>query len=113
MDQQASELFGGQIELGECCFSGARKGKRGRVAVFGILKQDGKVYTVIVEKTKTENLKHYVCGVKFRTYLLRIPNYNVCPFRQTFQFYNNSLINQTEKFNLELNFSEMVGYFLF
>ena len=50
LDQKSSELFSGEIELDESYFGGVRKGKRGRgavgkVAVFGILKRGGKVYT--------------------------------------------------------------------
>lgn len=42
-------------------FGGHRKGKRGRgaggkIAVFGILKRGGKVYTQIIENTKTDTL---------------------------------------------------------
>ena len=49
------------IELDESYFDGVRKGKRGRgaagkVAIFGILKRQGKVYTVVVEGTKTNTL---------------------------------------------------------
>ncbi|WXK58375.1 IS1595 family transposase [Glaesserella parasuis] len=50
---EADEVFDGQIELDESYFDGTRKGKRGRgavgkTAVFGLLKRDGKVYTVVV-----------------------------------------------------------------
>jgi transposase len=43
----------GEIEVDECYFGGARKGKRGRgaagkVAVFGILKRGGRVYTKMI-----------------------------------------------------------------
>lgn len=53
LDQDAIEVFQGQIELDESYFGGVRKGKRGRgaagkVIVFGLLKRNGKVYTVIV-----------------------------------------------------------------
>ena len=61
LDLQADEVFDGAIELDESYFGGQRKGKRGRgaagkVAVFGILKRHGKVYTVIVENTKQATL---------------------------------------------------------
>ena len=51
---EADEIFDGQIELCESYFGGHRKGKRGRgaagkVAVFGLLKWQGKVFTVVVE----------------------------------------------------------------
>ena len=55
------ELFDGEIELDESYFGGIRKGKRGRgaggkVAVFGLLKRNGKVYTACVKDTKTDTL---------------------------------------------------------
>ena len=61
LDQEAHEIFGGAIELDESYFGGVRKGKRGRgaagkVAVFGILKRGGKVYTKVVINTKAETL---------------------------------------------------------
>ena len=51
----------GELELDESYFGGKRKGKRGRgaagkVAVFGILERDGKVYTVAVPNCKKETL---------------------------------------------------------
>ena len=47
------EMFEGEEEADERYFGGQRKGKRGRgaagkVAVFGLLKRNGKVYTVTV-----------------------------------------------------------------
>ena len=61
LEQEAHEIFDGAVELDERYFGGARKGKRGRgaagkVAVFGILKRGGKVYTKVVINTKTETL---------------------------------------------------------
>jgi transposase len=58
---QAQELFGGEIELDESYFGGTRKGKRGRgaagkVVVFGILKRGGKVYTKVIDDTKSDTL---------------------------------------------------------
>jgi transposase len=58
---EASEVFNGDIELDESYFGGVCKGKRGRgaagkVAVFGMLKRQGKVFTVIVENTKADTL---------------------------------------------------------
>jgi transposase len=51
----------GEVEADESYFGGVRKGKRGRgaagkVAVFGLLKRGGKVYTAIIPNTKTETL---------------------------------------------------------
>ena len=57
----AQQRFDGNIELDESYFGGVRKGKRGRgaagkVIVFGILKRGGRVYTQVVENTRTETL---------------------------------------------------------
>ena len=59
--QHRSEQFCGKIELDESYFGGSRKGKRGRgaagkVAVFGLLKRGGKVYTQVIIDAKTETL---------------------------------------------------------
>ena len=56
-----SEQFCGRIELDESYFGGTRKGKRGRgsagkVAVFGILKRGGNVYTQTILDAKTDTL---------------------------------------------------------
>jgi transposase len=51
----------GEIEADESYFGGVRKGTRGRgaagkVAVFGLLKRGGKVYTAIIPNAKTATL---------------------------------------------------------
>jgi len=51
----------GEVEADESYFGGVRKGKRGRgaggkVAVFGLLKRGGKVYTAIIPNAKTATL---------------------------------------------------------
>ena len=53
VEQEAHEIFEGEIEVDESYFGGTRKGKRGRgaagkVPVFGLLKRGGKVYTKII-----------------------------------------------------------------
>ena len=55
------EMFDGEVEADESYFGGHRKGRRGRgavgrVAVFGLLKRNGKVYTVAVPNTQTATL---------------------------------------------------------
>ena len=57
----ADEVFEGSVELDESYFSGRRKGRRGRgaagkVVVFGILKRNGRVYTVVVNNAKPDTL---------------------------------------------------------
>ena len=54
------ELYG-QVEADESYFGGRRKAMRGRgaagkIAVFGLLKRGGKVYTAIIPNAKTETL---------------------------------------------------------
>src|SRR5210317_1776497 len=56
-----SYRLSGEIEADESYFGGVRKGKRGRgaagkVAVFGLLKRGGKVFTAIIPNAKTETL---------------------------------------------------------
>ena len=51
----------GEVEADESHFGGIRKSKRGRgaaakVAVFGLLKRGGKVYTAIIPNARTETL---------------------------------------------------------
>ena len=63
--QEAVEEFNGEVEIDESYFGGVRKGKRGRgaagkVVVFGMLKRHGKVYTVVVENTKTKTLMNEI-----------------------------------------------------
>ncbi|VEF00352.1 IS1016 transposase [Neisseria canis] len=54
-------MLDGEIEADESYFGGRRKGKRGRgaagkVPVFGLLKRNGRVYTVAVPNTETITL---------------------------------------------------------
>ena len=57
----ADEVFEGSVELNESYFGGLRKGRRGRgaagkVVAFGILKRNGRVYTVVVDNAKSDTL---------------------------------------------------------
>lgn len=59
--QEFLEVFGGEVEVDESYFGGRRKGKRGRgaagkVAVFGLLKRGGKVYTKVIEDASSATL---------------------------------------------------------
>jgi len=65
LNEESKEMFSGQIEIDESYFGGTRKGKRGRgaagkVAVFGMLKRHGKVYTVIVRDTSANMLMYEI-----------------------------------------------------
>ena len=57
----ADEVFEGPIELDESYFGGRRKGRHsrgaaGKVVAFGILKLNGRVYTVVVDNAKSDTL---------------------------------------------------------
>ena len=97
----------GEIDADESYFGGKRKGQRGRgakgkIAVFGLLKRRGKVFTVIVPNAKTETL-------------LPIIKNKVKPdsivYTDTFRSYNaldvtdfyHKRINHSEKFACEKN----------
>ena len=59
--KQPSFELSGEVEADESYFGGHRKGRRGRgaagkVAVFGLLKRGGRVYTAIIPNAKTETL---------------------------------------------------------
>jgi transposase len=54
-------LLEGEVEADESYFGGRRKGKRGRgavgkIPVFGLLKRNGRVFTVIIPDAKTDTL---------------------------------------------------------
>ena len=56
-----SYRLSGEVEADESYFGGVRKGKRGqgaagKIAVFGLLKRNGKVYTAIIPNARTETL---------------------------------------------------------
>lgn len=56
-----SYRLSGEVEADENYLGGVRKGKRGRgaagkIAVFGLLKRSGKVYTAIIPDARTETL---------------------------------------------------------
>lgn len=60
-EQQMRQTFDGEVEIDESYFGGQRKGKRGRgaagkVAVFGLLKRGGKVYTQMIADCRKDTL---------------------------------------------------------
>ncbi len=60
-ERELCQAFDGQVEIDESYFGGRRKGKRGRgaagkVAVFGLLKRGGKVYTQMIADCKRHTL---------------------------------------------------------
>ena len=91
----------GEVEADESYFGGIRKGKRGRgaagkVAVFGLLKRGGKVFTAIVPNARTETL-------------LPIIEERVTPdsivYTDTFKAYN--ALDVTEFHHMRINHSKL------
>jgi len=61
LEAETPELMRGEIEVDESYFGGHRKGKRGRgaagkVAVFGLLKRQGKVHVVTIPDARSATL---------------------------------------------------------
>ena len=61
VEQEAHEVFDGEIEVDESYFGGVRKGKRGRgaagkIPVFGLLKRGGRVYTKVIPDASSSTL---------------------------------------------------------
>ena len=99
--QLPSYKLNGEVEADESYFGGIRKGKRGRgaagkVAVFGLLKRGGKVFTAIVPNAKTETL-------------LPIIEEKVTPdsivYTDTFKAYN--AVDVTEFHHMRINHSKL------
>ena len=99
--KQPSYELSGEVEADESYFGGKRKGKRGRgaagkVAVFGLLKRGGKVYTAIIPNAKTETL-------------LPIIEENVEPdsivYTDTFRSYN--ALDVSDFHHMRINHSEL------
>ena len=99
--QLPSYELNGKVEADESYFGGIRKGKRGRgaagkVAVFGLLKRGGKVFTAIVPNARTETL-------------LPIIEERVTPdsivYTDTFKAYN--ALDVTEFHHMRINHSKL------
>ena len=95
------EMFSGEIEADESYFGGTRKGTRGRdaagkVPVFGLLKRNGKVYTVVIPDAKSKAL-------------LPLIREKVCPdsivYTDSFKSYNALDISEFKHFRI--NHSEL------
>ena len=99
--QLPSHELNGEVEADESYFGGIRKGKRGRgaagkVALFGLLKRGGKVFTAIVPNARTETL-------------LPIIEERVTPdsivYTDTFKAYN--ALDVTEFHHMRINHSKL------
>ena len=93
---EADEFFDREVELDESYFGGVRKGKRdrgaaGKTAVLGILKRNGKVYTIVVSDTKQSTLMPVIKPDSF-VYTDSYRNYNALDVSEFRHFRVNSLL---------------------
>lgn len=97
----------GEVEADESYFGGTRKGKRGRgaagkVAVFGLLKRGGKVYTAIIPDAKSKTILQII-QEKVRpdsiVYTDTFPTYNALDVSD----FHHKRINHSKKFVLKRN----------
>mgnify|MGYP002832862399 FL=1 len=99
--QLPSYELNGEVEADESYFGGIRKGKRGRgaagkVAVFGLLKRGGKVFTAIVPNARTETLLPIIEG--------RVTPDSIV-YTDTFKAYN--ALDVTEFHHMRINHSKL------
>ena len=97
-----SAPFAGPVELDESYFGGHRKGKRGRgaggkVAVFGILKRGGRVYTVVPADLRRETLMPVIRDKVVPDSVVYTDSYSVYDVLDVSEFHHHR-INHTQTF---------------
>ena len=102
LSHQAHEIFDGQVELDESYFGGVRKGKRGRgasgkIAVFGVLKRGAKVFTVVVDDTKSNTLLPIIAKKVAPDSVIYTDSYKSYNALDVSDFYHER-INHSERF---------------
>ena len=100
LDQTAP--FAGPVELDESYFGGHRKGKRGRgaggkVAVFGILKRGGRVYTLVAPDLRRDTLMPIIRDKVVPDSVVYTDSFNVYDVPDVSEFHHHR-INHTEAF---------------
>ena len=100
LDQTAP--FAGPVELDESYFGGHRKGKRGRgaggkVAVFGILKRGGRVYTLVAPDLRRDTLMPIIRDKVVPDSVVYTDSFNVYDVLDVSEFRHHR-INHTEAF---------------
>ena len=100
LDQTAP--FAGPVELDESYFGGHRKGKRGRgaggkVAVFGILKRGGRVYTLVAPNLRRDTLMPIIRDKVVPDSVVYTDSFNVYDVLDVSGFHHHR-INHTEAF---------------
>ena len=94
--------FAGPVELDESYFGGHRKGKRGRgaggkVAVFGILKRRGRVYTLVAPNLRRDTLMPIIRDKVVPDSVVYTDSFNVYDVLDVSEFHHHR-INHTEAF---------------
>jgi transposase len=92
----------GDIEIDESYFGGHRKGKRGRgaggkVAVFGILKRGGRVYTMVAPDLRREMLMPVIREKVVPDSVVYTDSYNVYDSLDVSEFHHHR-INHSDQF---------------
>ena len=100
LDQTAP--FAGAVELDESYFGGHRKGKRGRgaggkVAVFGILKRGGRVYTLVAPDLRRDTLMPIIRDKVVPDSVVYTDSFNVYDVLDVSEFHHHR-INHTQAF---------------
>ena len=91
-----SAPFSGEVELDESYFGGHRKGKRGRgaggkVAVFGILKRGGRVYTLVAPDLRRETLMPIIREKVVPDSVVYTDSYNVYDILDVSEFHHHRI----------------------
>jgi transposase len=91
-----SAPFSGEVELDESYFGGHRKGKRGRgaagkVAVFGILKRGGRVYTLVAPDLRRETLMPIIREKVVPDSFVYTDSYNVYDILDVSEFHHHRI----------------------
>jgi len=95
-------MFDGCVEMDESYFGGKRKGKRGRgaagkIAVFGILKRQWRVCTVVVSNTKTKALMSVISRKIKPDGIVYTDSYRSCNALDVSRFHHER-VNHSEGF---------------
>jgi transposase len=100
-----SAPFGGEVEIDESYFGGHRKGKRGRgaankVAVFGILKRGGKVYTMVAPNLQRQTVMPVIRAKVIPDSVVYTDSYNLYDVLDVSEF-RHRRINHSVRFVAE------------
>jgi transposase len=96
-----SAPFAGDVEIDESYFGGYRKGRRGRgaagkVAVFGILKRGGRVYTIIAPDLRRETLMPVIRDKVVPDSVVYTDSFNVYDVLDVSEFHHHRINHKVE-----------------